>query len=341
MVELFGVGGDMGRGKPAKRYSQAARVHDIIRLIEARHGMTVEELAEETGVTRRTVHRDMNAIHEAGYPLISEWENGQKVYRFLTRFKDIPPVNFTLQELATMYFLRSQSELFHGTPFAEEMAAIFRKVRSVLPPRLAAHLERIAGVAIPLFQGRHDYSGHAEIIKQVRDALVHQNRLTVTYRASGRDHASVYSVDPYTLAFYKGGLYLLGFAHNRNALRTFALDRIVAASIEKERFELPDEYQPEDRLRDAFGIVAEEAMEVRIRFSALVADAVRGRIWHPSQRFDDRDDGGIELTFVAGGKLEIVSWVLSYGEHAEIIAPVELRQMVTKAVSGLTAIYCR
>ena len=34
------------RGKPAKKYSQAARLHDTIRLIESRHGITIEELAD-------------------------------------------------------------------------------------------------------------------------------------------------------------------------------------------------------------------------------------------------------------------------------------------------------
>ena len=58
-------------GKPAKKYSQAARLHDVIRILEARYGATVDELAEECGVTRRTVYRDLDAIRDAGYPLIS------------------------------------------------------------------------------------------------------------------------------------------------------------------------------------------------------------------------------------------------------------------------------
>ncbi|MDH3997337.1 MAG: helix-turn-helix domain-containing protein, partial [Desulfuromonadales bacterium] len=36
-------------GKPAKKYSQAARLHDVIRILEARYGVTVDELAEECG----------------------------------------------------------------------------------------------------------------------------------------------------------------------------------------------------------------------------------------------------------------------------------------------------
>lgn len=329
----------MQKGKPAKKYSQAGRVHDVIRLIEARHGITLDELAEEGGVTRRTVHRDLNAILEAGYPLISERLCGRKVYRFLTRFKDVPPISFTLQELMTLGFLRSQLDFLEGTPFHDDMETICRKVNSVLPPRYAAHLERIAGVSLPLLQGRRDYSRSGEALKVLRDALIYQCRVTIGYRAPGKKRLTSYLLDPYTLIFHRGGLYLLGYAHNRRALRTFALERISRAVKEAERFELPAEYHPEEQLRNAFGIVEESAVPVRVRFSAVVAHAVRDRIWHPSQKVEDLDDGGIILSFEAGGSMEIVSWVLSYGRHAEILEPPALRAELKGIVAEMGQMY--
>jgi proteasome accessory factor B len=158
------TGGETGK-------SIQAGVHDIIRLIEARHGITIEELAEEAGVTRRTIHRDLNAIQEAGYPLISEWTLGRKVYRFLTRFKDVPPISFTLQELMTLGFLRSQLDFLEGTPFHEDMEAMYRKVNSVLPPRYAAHMERMR-LSFPA-QGRRDYR-RAEVPPDSEDALIYR-----------------------------------------------------------------------------------------------------------------------------------------------------------------------
>ncbi|MRR55843.1 MAG: transcriptional regulator [Deltaproteobacteria bacterium] len=330
----------MQKGKPAKKYSQAGRVHDIIRLIEARHGITLEELAEEAGVTRRTIHRDLNAIQEAGYPLISERLFGRKVYRFLTRFKDVPPISFTLQELMTLGFLRSQLDFLEGTPFHDDMEAICRKVNSVLPPRYAAHMERIAGVSLPLLQGRRDYSRAGEALKVLRDALIYQNRVTIDYQVPGKEQPASYLLDPYTLIFHRGGLYLLGYAHNRRALRTFALERVSRALKENERFELPAEYRPQEQLQNAFGIVEESAVPVRVRFSAAVAHAVRDRIWHTSQKVEDLDDGGILLSFEAGGSMEIVSWVLSYGRHAEILAPPELRAELKGNVAEMGRMYC-
>ena len=329
----------MGKGRPAKKYSQAGRVHDIIRLIEARHGITIDELAEETGVNRRTIHRDLNAVTEAGYPLISEWQGDRKAYRFLTRFKDVPPINFTLQELMTLYFLRSQLDIFTGTPFHDDLETIFGKVRSVLPPRYAAHLERIARVSLPLLQGRRDYGKVAQPLRLLREALLYQYRVTLTYHSGGHGEAATYRVDPYTMIYYKGGLYLLGYAHNRRALRTFAVERIDRVEVGKERFEMPADFKPEEQLQGAFGIVDEEAMQVRVRFSPVVAHTVRERLWHPSQTVVEERDGSVLLSFTAGGKMEILSWLLSYGRHAELLAPPELRDEVRLIVTEMARLY--
>jgi predicted DNA-binding transcriptional regulator YafY len=329
----------MGKGRPAKKYSQAGRVHDVIRLIEARHGISASELADETGVARRTIQRDLVAIEEAGYPLISEWQDGVKLYRFLTGFKDVPPISFTLQELMTLSLLRSQLDLLQGTPFQEEMESVFRKVNSVLPPRLAAHMERIAQVSHPLMQGKRDYSKSAEFLRLIRHALLYQQTVTISYRSPGRPEPVAYRVDPYTLLFQKGGIYLFGFAREREALRTFAVERICGVEPGKERFEIPEGFDAAATLEGAFGIVAETPMEVEIRFSAAIAHAIKDRTWHASQSIDENSDGSIVLSFRAGGKMEILSWLLSYGSHAELLSPKDLRDELTSMVQATAQLY--
>jgi proteasome accessory factor B len=219
------------------------------------------------------------------------------------------------------------------------MEAIFRKVNSVLPPRYAAHMERIARVSLPLLQGGRDYARVAEPLKLIRDALLYQYRLTLSYISPGKWQTIEYRVDPYTLIFYKGGLYLLGYAHNRKALRTFAVERISRVRVEKERFEMPKEFQPEKHLKSAFGIVEENAMEVAVRFSPEIAHAVRDRLWHPTQKLKHESDGSAVISFTAGGKMEIISWVLSYGRHAELLEPADLREEVKGIVAKMAGMY--
>jgi predicted DNA-binding transcriptional regulator YafY len=311
--------------KPKKKYSQAARLHDVIRIIEARYGVTIDELAEECGVNRRTVFRDLQAVRDAGYPLVPERaSDGRVIYRFLTGFKKIPPITFSLDELMTLYFCRGQLAALTGTPFQDDLDAIFGRIRSSLPPRSVAHLERIAEAAVPRFQGVRDYRGKRQILVQLREALLYQYRCRLSY-APPRREAEDYLFDPYTLLFYQNSLYLGGFAHNRGALRLFLIDRLQKVEVSRERFEVPDDFVPADLTGSAFGLIDDIPSVVKVRFAAAVAHLIRERNWHPTQMLEDAADGSLVLTFTAGGEKELLAWLYSYLPHVEVLEPASLR----------------
>jgi proteasome accessory factor B len=329
----------MQKGKPAKKYSQAGRLHSIIRLLEVRRGMTLDDLAEECGVDRRTIHRDLNAVEEAGYPITSEWQEGKKVYSFLTKSRNIPPITFTLNQLMSLYLLRSLGVHLTGTPFLTEIDDLFRNITSVLPDRYAAHLERIARVSLPLLHGARDYSSSATYMESLQRALLHQYRIRLAYAKKGIGESETYEVDPYTLVFHKGGMYLLGLAHNRNGMRLFALERIRGIEVTRQRFEIPEGYQPETHFDSAFGLIRDNTMKVRVRFSPEVAHTIKERIWRPGQQIKTGSDGRVTLEFEAAGEMELVAWILSYGMHAEVLEPADLRQEVKRQVREMRQFY--
>jgi len=312
--------------KPAKKYSQAARLHDVIRILEARYGATIDELAEECRVTRRTIFRDLQAIRDAGYPLVSERESdGRVLYRFITGFKKIPPITFSLQELMTLYLGRGQLAFLAGTPFQDDLEAIFTKIRSSLPPRSVAHLERLAAAAAPRFQGLRDYSGKRHLLEKLRDALLFQHRCRLQYAPPHRE-VEEYLFDPYTLLFFSNSLYLGGYAHNRKALRLFLVDRLQGVEVSKERFEVPEDFIIADLTGSAFGLIDETPQQIRVRFAEPIAHLIRERTWHPSQAIEEHPDGSLTLTFHAGGEKELLAWLYSYLPHVQVLAPLSLRE---------------
>lgn len=329
----------MLKGKPSKKYSQAGRLHNIIRLLEARRGMTLDDLAVECDVDRRTIQRDLNAVEEAGYSLTSEVLEGKKVFSFLARSRSIPPITFTLNQLMALYLLRSLGVHLAGTPFEAEIEELFRSITSVLPDRYAAHLERIARVSLPILQGARDYSAAARHLEGLQRALLHQYRVRLTYAKKGVEAADEYEFDPYTLVFHKGGMYLLGYAHNRSAMRLFALERVRGVEVTRQRFEIQPGYEPEQHFSGAFGLVGDTPMQVRVRFSPEVAHAVQERIWRHGQKLYSDSGGWLVMEFEASGEMELVSWILSYGAHAEVLAPPELRSAVERQVAGMQRFY--
>jgi predicted DNA-binding transcriptional regulator YafY len=320
-------------GRRPKKYSQAARLHDLIRILEARYGATVDELVEECQVTRRTIYRDLQAIMDAGYPLIKEQQDdGHVVYSFIAGFSKIPPIVFSLEELMTFYLCRGQLSFLQGTPFQDDLEAIFTRIHSSLPPRSVAHLERISEVSAPRFHGFKDYSDHHQVLVLLRQALLKQQQCLIDYRPAKRP-VQQYLVDPYTLLFFKNGLYVGGYAHNRDALRLFAVERIEAVAVQPDRFEVPDDYHAELLTGSAFGLIDEgETYRLELLFGSEVAHLIRERIWHPDQTIEERSDGSLVLSFSASGDREILAWLYSFIPHVKILEPVVLQQ---KFMSGL------
>ncbi len=314
-------------GKPAKKYSQASRLHDVIRILESRYGATVDELAEECCVTRRTVYRDLDAIRDAGYPLVSEPEDdGRTLYSFITGYKNLPPITFSLEELMTLYLCRGQLGFLRGTPFQDDLDDIFGRIHSSLPPRSVAHLERIAETATPKFQGERDYAAKKELLKELRRALLYQYSLDLSYTPARRATES-YRFDPYTLLFYEGALYLGGYAHNRKALRLFLIDRIEQVTVLGERFEVPEDFSAGDLTGSAFGLIDEKQQMIKVRFGEEIGHLIRERVWHPSQNLVEEEGGALTLTFEASGEKEILAWLYSYLPYVEVLEPESLREM--------------
>ncbi|ABA88468.1 helix-turn-helix transcriptional regulator, putative [Syntrophotalea carbinolica DSM 2380] len=312
-------------GRPPRKYSQAARLHDLIRILEVRHGSTADELAEECGVTRRTIYRDLQAIEDAGYPLIKEPSgDGRILYGFLTGFSKIPPITFSLSELMTLYLCRGQLGMLEGTPFLDDLDAVFGRIRASLPPRSVAHLERLAQAVTPRFQGTRDYRGKREVLESLRRALLYQYRCTIRY-APARRKAAEYLCDPYTLLFFKESLYVVGYAHNRGDLRRFLVDRIESVRVGEERFEIPEDFRLDEEDREAFGMVGEKPQPIRVRFFSEVSHLIRERQWHPTQQLEEQPDGSLILSLQAGGHKEILAWLYSFLPHLEVLGPDTLR----------------
>jgi len=65
------------------------------------------------------------------------------------------------------------------------------------------------------------------------------------------------------------------------------------------------------------------------------------REWHPTQRLRDLADGRVELTLRAGGMFEILRWVLSWGDAAEVVRPAALRREIASMFRRAATIYRR
>jgi proteasome accessory factor B len=147
-----------------------------------------------------------------------------------------------------------------------------------------------------------------------------------------------YVIHPYRLAFAQGGLYLLAYVPEYKDVRTFAVDRIAAVSLDKQTF-TPNRAIPDDVFGNSLGVNTGPASRVDIAFDKRVAPYVRARVWHPSQTLRESDEGGLVLTLDVCHDAALRSWILSWGASARVLSPPSLAAEIRADLTNATAQY--
>ena len=76
-----------------------------------------------------------------------------------------------------------------------------------------------------------------------------------------------------------------------------------------------------------------------LSFSPTVARRIDETRWHPSQKVEEREDGGRILRLRLSGTLEIEPWIKSWGATCEVLAPESLRQRIMQELRALNDVY--
>ncbi len=323
------------------RNAEMIRQWRVLREIEASHGVTIRQLAELTGVTTRTIRRDLDALQEAGFALYDQTVDGRKQWRLDTRpFRHLDEASFTLGELSALYFSRTLVECLAGTPFQEDLSHAFTKLESALGTRMRAFLDRLptALQAKPGPTSARVETHQRKTIGRLLDAILQQQRVSMRYHSFSSGREKMYRVDPYRLVYAEGSLYLFAYVPTYEQIRTFAVDRIRRLSPLEETFEVVAEID-EGVLTHSLGIHQGTPERVEIEFSPEASPYVEERIWHPSQSVDRRDDGSVVVSLDVYTDEALRRWILSFGSNARVLAPVHLTALIKKTLEHAHARY--
>jgi predicted DNA-binding transcriptional regulator YafY len=185
----------------------------------------------------------------------------------------------------------------------------------------ALPLERIR--VIPWGERRLDQ----QVFRTVAGAVLRRRQLRFRYRARTTNADSHRTVSPQRLTHYRDNWYLDVWDHDREALRSFAVDRIAEAqALEQPAIDV-SEGDLNDLLASSYGIFAGKPKAwATLRFSAHAARWVADEHWHSQQKGEWLPDGRYELKVPYSNSKELLMDVLKYGPDAEVVAPMSLRE---------------
>jgi predicted DNA-binding transcriptional regulator YafY len=199
----------------------SARLLRLLSLLQARRDWTGPALADRLGVTTRTVRHDVARLRELGYPVhaVPGVAGG---YR-LGAGARLPPLLLDDEEaVAVAVGLRTAAG---GTVTGIEETSVraLAKLEQVLPPRLRHRVDALHRATVPVPGGGPTVD--AETLTTLATACRDQQRLRIDYTT--HDGSSITrAVEPHRLAHARGRWYLVAYDLDRDAWRTYRVDRL-------------------------------------------------------------------------------------------------------------------
>jgi predicted DNA-binding transcriptional regulator YafY len=183
---------------------------------------------------------------------------------------------------------------------------------------------------------RADLEALTPSLEKLRSAAFQHRWVRLNYQSQGQSEPATRELDPYALVHRWGWLYVIGFCHLRQAVRTFRLDRIKELALLGTSFESPRDFDLRAYLANE--TQAQPQVTAQMYFAQHVAHvALEGRsFWVTLHK---QTDGSIVVSFAAPTLEWAASIALAYGPLVEVLDPPELRRMVLEWAQGVVAKY--
>lgn len=330
---MSGLVGD----RAGSKWDRAARLMKIVTVLHAHgnQGISAADLAKRVGVSKRTIYRDLAGMERDAD--VSLWSDDGRYGIAEGTF--LPPLNLTLPE-AMAFFLAARLLTKATDELDTEIIGAFVKLAEILPDVLAEQLQETAAV----FAETPRDEDFTRVLRSLTQALAGHRIVEIDYEAGVYDptkgirraRVHPYAIEPSAMT---RALYLIGYDEERQARRTYKVERIREVSVTPRTFPAQAAAVAAE-MRRAWDIVGDDTpVDLVIRFVAEVAARVSETTWHPSQALEPQADGSLIWRARVAGLLEVRSWILGWGAQAEVIEPAELREWVIGQLAEATRHY--
>ena len=292
-------------------------------------------MARELEVSSKSIQRDLEFMRDRlNLPL--EYDGSRFGYYYTEPVSSFPTLQITEGELVALLIAEKALEQYRGTNFEKPLVSALKKMAAQLPDTVSFNIAEWDQTIS--FRTSAEPILDLEIFDALAKATAARKQLRFDYRKPGQQKPEPRVVDPYHLANINGEWFLFAFDHARRDIRTFAPARISGVEPTGKTFARPAKFSLEKRLHDSFGVVSGQGdFNVVIRFDEFAAGYIREKRWHPSQQLRELKGGAAELRMKLSSLAEVQRWVLSWGGHAEVIAPRELAASVREAARRILA----
>ena len=292
------------------------RLIGILSILLQRDKVTAPELAEQFEVSRRTIQRDIESLCQAGIPIATAQGTGGGI-SILEGYRVDRTVLTTPEMQAILAGLQSLDSV-SGT----------RRYAQLMEKLSAGSTGRDSHILIDLSSWYK--TSLSPKIEAIHSAI--RQHLTIRFTYFSPRETAVRTIEPYDLVFQWSSWYVWGWCQTRQDFRLFKLNRMTDL-VPGEPF-TPRPAPPPD-------LSAERIFPAKYQVTVLFDPACRWRLVeeYGPDSFTAQPDGRLRFTWGFPDADSVLSWVLTFGEGAELTEPEELRLRLAALTATLVRRY--
>lgn len=319
----------------ASRNSQLLRLLGMIRDLSCtRTGVSIRDLRDRYGVTRRTIERDIAAIESAGYTVetLPDLEPGYVRKRIASGSSSFGlPV--TAEELAAARAGIAALEREAPAGVAAALRMLVNRLEDAQTPAVIVDGGALDEAQAFLTRPGPRSDASAVVFEDLRQAILRCERIVVTYRKGGEGEAREYEAEPYGILYGARG-YLVWRGIDDGKWRKFALPFIEKVTATGVPFQRDNSFNLTDFAAQSFGVYLEEPLRVELRVLPSGMARLRHHRFHPSEAVERHPDGGAIVRFTASGISEICGHLFTWGADIRVLGPQVLADAYAQALSA-------
>jgi predicted DNA-binding transcriptional regulator YafY len=321
------------------RYGPAENLLRLARHLAAtRVGMTLDEMASELGVARRTAERLRDTLQSI-FPALDYHDDETRARRWrLPSSALVGVVEPPAEVVAAIETAARECDLRGESDRASLLRQASTTLRAVMRPDALRRAETDIG-ALMEAEGIAMRPGPRPVIAEgvlpiLRRAILGMQLVVVRYAGPHLDEPTTRILCPYGI-LYGGRGWLVGHVEGLPEMRLWRLDRLVSADVLDRGFQRREDFSLPDYAARSFGIFQEEPFDVVLQFTPEAAEDAARWQFHPSQTVTQEPDGSVTVRFRAGGMQEMCWHLFTWGEAVMVLSPDELRNQLAQTAAAV------
>jgi len=305
------------------------RLAAILIQLQSRSLVKAQDIAKKFSISLRTVYRDVKALEEAGVPVIGEAGTG---YRLMDGYK-LPPVMFNMDEATALLTASKLVQSKTDAGISKHFTAALDKIRAILRHSEKDHMEEIDDHIAVMTHPSIVHQPKAELhLQAILKAIGGSSVLEINYTSVEKNESTRRKVEPVGIYYLGSHWYLIAFCRMRKDYRNFRTDKITQLSITAE---VNSKTHPP--LQSFISQMSADRQVIKI-----IVDVEPGIVKYLGEQkyyngFVKEEKAGdyVRMTFLSGSLMGFSRWFMLYGDHAKIVEPAELNDMVSRIAENI------